>query len=215
MIKQWIIRTGVMGCLFIFVFVFPVFRIESLSEKKSQELSNEYNAVDLVEAFWRNELSERISNAGKFEDFYDAFSEDPSDAMERFGNKVGLNSKYHFMLRLRAVIIAADKNSVILRPVHSDEVFIEVHRGPLFGNAVRDGSGVFDVEYFADSRTFNQVSEELNKRVEQEVLPGFFKESKAGNEMVTVGCFSVSNNASDIKSLKWIPLSLKIQGWVQ
>lgn len=47
---------------------------------------------------------------------------------------------------------------------------MRLETGPVFGNVLRDGTGLLDVNDFPNSQDFNALSSEINRRVEEQVL---------------------------------------------
>jgi predicted lipoprotein len=82
--------------------------------------------------------------------------------------------------------------------------------GPLFGNAVRDATGLVEASDFPNSQHFNAVSQELNKIVESKVLPDVVKLVKIGRRLEFVGCAEVRSEKQDLRPLKMVPLAVKL-----
>jgi predicted lipoprotein len=83
--------------------------------------------------------------------------------------------------------------------------------GPLFGNAVRDGTGLLNVNDYPNSQDFNAVSEALNHLAETGVLPKLRAQAKVGSIVRFTGCVEVNDESSDLKPLRVIPISAEIQ----
>lgn len=209
--RRSIFKLFIVVALGILIFNFPFFRVKSLSGKMDQEKSTAFHAANLVFSVWNTRLREAVRVAPDFNAFMEAYAQDPDDALNSYGKNVGLSAKYHFMLMLNAEVIAREEYSLILRPIRSNETVIEVGNGPVFGDSVRDGSGLFSVANFSDTRRFNEVSEELNKLVEKEVLPSLFEQAKVGDVVKSAGCFTFNKKSGDIEKINWIPVHFEIQ----
>lgn len=195
----------------ILVFNLPLFHVKPLSVKIEQEQSTVFNAAQVVVSEWNTRMRKAIRTAPELDAFLQAYAEDPSAALDTYGKNVGLSANYHFMLMLNAEVIAREEHSLVLRPISSNNTLIEVRDGPVFGDSVRDGSGLFSVANFSDTRRFNEVSAELNNLVENEVLASLFERAKLGESIKSVGCFTLNKKRPDIKKINWIPVHFEIQ----
>ena len=95
-----------------------------------------------------------------------------------------------------------DVVSIALQEGEPAEVVIEI--GPVFGNAIRDGSGLLDVSEFANSQDFNALSAEINRRVEELVLPVLASERRGWQDR------AISSAASDVADSDGAPSSLNL-----
>ena len=83
--------------------------------------------------------------------------------------------------------------------------------GLVFGNALRDGTGLLNVNDYPNSQDFNAISEALNHIVETRVLPKLREQAKVGATISFAGCAEVDDESSDLKPLKVIPIQTEAQ----
>jgi predicted lipoprotein len=69
--------------------------------------------------------------------------------------------------------------------------------GPVFGNTVRDGCGLLDVNAFPGLEEFNALSAELNALVERNVLPALKAGANVGATVRFAGCAEAPESAPD------------------
>ena len=82
---------------------------------------------------------------------------------------------------------------------------ISLQAGFIFGNAMRDGTGLLDVSDFPNSQDFNAVSSELNRRVEERVLPELREKAVVGQTLRFVGCAEIVDEDLDLRPLPVVP----------
>jgi predicted lipoprotein len=92
----------------------------------------------------------------------------------------------------------------ISRNATNAEVVLQV--GVLFGNAIRDGTGLLNVNDFPNSQDFNAISEQLNRLVESRVQPKLREIAKAGAFVKFAGCAEVNDESSDLQPLNVVPV---------
>ena len=76
----------------------------------------------------------------------------------------------------------------------------------LFGNAIRDGTGLLNVNDYPNSQDFNAISEALNHFVETRVQPQLREIAKVGATIRFVGCAEVNDESTDLKPLRVVPV---------
>ena len=64
---------------------------------------------------------------------------------------------------------------------------------------------------FANSQDFNAVSSEINRRVEELVLPGLREQVSVGSEVDFVGGVTLADTDSSAEPLKLTPFSVDLQ----
>jgi predicted lipoprotein len=82
--------------------------------------------------------------------------------------------------------------------------------GLLFGNTVRDGTGLLNVNDFPNSQDFNAISEALNHLVETRVQPKLREQAKVGSVVAFAGCAEVNDGSTDLRPLRVVPVSVEV-----
>jgi predicted lipoprotein len=90
-----------------------------------------------------------------------------------------------------------------------DTADIVVPLGMVFGNAVRDGTGLLDSSSYPNAQEFNDISAALNSMVETNVLPQLQQMAKVGQRIQFAGCVEVADEEADLKPLKLVPTTVK------
>lgn len=207
--KVWIIRICLLLGIGALLYLFPLFRVESLSERVNRQQLASFNPAQIVANVWHTDLSAAAKQAPLLETFARAFREDPQQAIAAYGNTVGVSSKWNFMVRVRGHVREHDGSLLRLEPLASPHLRIEIRNGPVFGNSVRDGSALFDVASFTDTRKFNDLSAELNKQVEMSVLPALFAELSEGSLVEVVGCFTLDTRNPELDQIRLVPIQFE------
>jgi len=78
--------------------------------------------------------------------------------------------------------------------------------GLIFGDAVRDGTGLLNPSAYPNSQDFNDISAALDHLVETRVLPRLHQQAKIGAQISFAGCAEVDDEANDLMPLKVIPI---------
>jgi predicted lipoprotein len=106
----------------------------------------------------------------------------------------------------RGQIIAVDNTAVSIALQAGGPAEVRIEIGPVFGNAVRDGSGLLNVSDFANAQEFNALSAEINRRVEEQVLPLLQGQAVIGASIRFAGGVEVSDASGTPSVLALIPV---------
>lgn len=191
---------------------FPPFHIRSVKQVKADIADAKFNPADFVAQFWSAKLLPAANQATEARDVLAVIATNPEKVRERFGRTVGVSSSYFLFLRGTGRVVNADTDSIglSLKPEGSG-VDISVPLGLVFGNAVRDGTGLINSSSYPNAQEFNDISAALNHVVETQVLPEFQRIAKVGSKVQFVGCVEVSDEDSDLKPVKLSPISVKAE----
>jgi predicted lipoprotein len=106
------------------------------------------------------------------------------------------------------VVVEASEEAVGLALEPGGPVAVVIELGPVFGNTLRDGCGLLDVNEFPDSRDFNAISAALNRRVEERVLPGLRARAAPGTVVEFAGCVDITDPVRDTAPLRVVPFKV-------
>lgn len=179
--------------VFISLYFFPPFHIVSLEAARSESAATVFDAASFVETFWKDRLLESADSAVDAGELLTAFEVDPTDAVQRFGHRLGLSGTSSYFVSGRGRIIAAEDRTVTIALDDDGTAAVVIETGPVFGNAVRDGSGLLDVSDFPNSQDFNAISSEINRRVEERVFPELREKGAVGATVQFVGGVEIAD----------------------
>lgn len=140
---------------------------------------------------------------------WNAFHADTSKAKSQYGRQAGLGGAWYFCVRGQGTVESVEKSRLVLSIADSSRrVCLEL--GVVVDNTVREAVGIKASE-FANSQDFNEVSAELNRQVEQDVIAPNRELLKQGVVIDFVGCAKIGGK-SDLDPLCLVPIQLKVQG---
>jgi predicted lipoprotein len=215
-IAVWLCLMALAGGVF---WQFPLFTIERSAEKETGRdpaalNAAAFDAATFAESFWNEKLLPSLRANPDIPDaatLSEAFRENPQAAGQKFGRKVGISRMRLLVLRGSGVVTAVNEKgiAVALEPEASTPDLV-LHAGPVFGNVVRDASGLLDPGEFSNSQQLNDISAQLNRIVEQRVIPRMKELSVPGQTIQFVGCAEVPDDGRDMPPLKVIPLDISL-----
>ena len=203
--------------LCITLYIFPLVRIRPISMESIESNENSgiasstsapLNFESYVDLLWNTRIPEAAMNASDIADVLTMAAKDASRARRDFGREIGLGGPAFVFVRGSGRVESVDEDSCRLSFAgQSQAVVLEL--GILFGNAVRDATGLVDVKDFPNSQDFNRLSAELNARCENSVIGPVREQIQIGVVVNFVGCGEV-RDAQGFDPLKLIPVQLKV-----
>ena len=187
--------------------MFPPFHIRSLKAVRAVAEDQQFNAADFASRFWKERLLPAAEQASDAEAVLERITADPKSVREQFGRTVGVSSSYYLFLRGQGRVVSADENSIGLRLApDGDEAQIVIELGFVFGNAVRDATGLISASSYPNAQEYNDIAAALNGIVETNVLPQLQHVARVGSRIRFAGCAEVGDEEVDLQPLKLVPV---------
>jgi len=127
----------------------------------------------------------------------------------KYSHALDIGSTRFFLVKGNGKITNIDENDIYLA-TDSSKAAIKIATEYIFGNAVRDASGVISINDFAGTADLNNISAEANKYIRQQILPTFKASAKKGDEVSFLGAVELNSSHLTISDAEIIPVSLKI-----
>lgn len=204
--RRWWLWGGITGGAVLWWTFLPLFHIVPLERAKAQAAAESFDPGAFVERFWEEELLPSADDAVAIDVLRAAFSQDPKAAAEKYGHRLGLSGQSSYWVTGKGKVSDVAKSKVIVALADGGKVVLPT--GPIFGNAIRDGSGLLNVSDFADSQDFNGLSSEINRRVEESVLPQLREQATVGAELTFVGGVEIRDSETALDTVTVVPVQV-------
>jgi predicted lipoprotein len=187
--------------LAVFLYFFPLFRVVSLKTRTAAAATATaaapaaFDPVTAAAKFWKTDLPPAISRAVELEALAPAIRANAETAKTKYAPAAGLGTAYYFV-RGSGKVVARERNTLRLALHDASSAIVTLRIGPVFGNTVRDGSGLLDVNSFPGLQEFNALSASLNSLVEKNVLPLLREQAVVGATVHFVGCAEAPESAA-------------------
>ena len=186
---------GIMAA--VLCYFFPLFHIVSLNSLAPAAEAGTLAAFDPVAVaakLWKNDLPAAAQRAVELKSLAGPLRENTETAKARFAKSSGLGAAYYFV-RGSGKVVAHDRNFLRLALDGAPAEMVALRIGPVFGNTVRDGCGLLDVNAFPGLQEFNALSAELNALVEKTLLPALRETAGVGATVQFAGCAEAPESA--------------------
>lgn len=191
--------------------LFPLFHVVPLERATKEKASATFDPAQFAGKFWDETLLKSLDKATSAEVLLATIQTNPIVARQKFSHSVGVSDSYTYFLSGRGHVIAVSDDEISLAVgTNSTNANIVLQAGLVFGNAIRDGTGLLNVNDFPNSQDFNGISEALNHLVETQVQPKLREQAKVGATVRFVGCAEVNDESADLHPLKVVPISVAV-----
>ncbi len=132
---------------------------------------------------------------------------DADGAFEQYGNRLGIGNSAYFMVSCAGEIaeITADE----IRLVTDEAGPVSINTRYIFGNALRDASGLVKLTDFKTNAEFNRVSEALNALIRTKVIPPVVQQLRAGDRIEVTGAVKLSKKTPEHPEIVITPAQIK------
>ncbi|MBL9190657.1 MAG: DUF2291 family protein [Opitutaceae bacterium] len=188
--------------LVVLLYFFPLFRVVSLKTQAATAATAAaaapaaFDPITAAAKFWNTDLPAAIPRAVELKSLAPAIRANAESAKTQFSKSAGLGTAY-FFLRGSGKVVFRDRNYLHIAPDGAAAEIVALRIGPIFGNTVRDGSGLLDVNAFPGLQEFNDLSAALNALAEKNVLPLLREKAVVGATIHFSGCAEVPESAAD------------------
>ena len=195
-----------------FCWLFPLFHVVPLDRAAKERAAATFDPAHFAEKFWNERLLKSLDAAVKAEVLLPAIQKDVAAARKKYSRSLGISESYtYFVAGTGRVLAVADDEISLAVTDRAATPEISLQTGLIFGNAVRDGTGLVNVSDYPNSQDFNGISEALNHLVETRVLPKLREQAKVGAIIRFVGCAEVTDESTDLKPLKVVPIQAEVE----
>jgi predicted lipoprotein len=185
---------------------FPVFHIVPLAQAQQMVQDSKVDVPKVAEIFWNEKLLPATETAVDVKDLLAALAKDPIATRKQFGHALGIGGATIFLVHGSGKVAAIEDDDVAVT-LDGTNVRVSLATGLLFGNTVRDATGLIDVNAYPNSQDFNDLSTELNAIVEKKVSPALRQKAALGKNIRFSGCCELDEDAKP-DTLLIIPLKI-------
>jgi predicted lipoprotein len=192
--------------------LFPPFHVVPLERARQQKAAATFDPAQFAEKFWTDQLLPATDRAARVDVLLPAIGRDAAAARKQFSRSLGMSESYTYFLSGQGRVLTVSPGEIALAVTDgalTPEVSLQT--GLVFGNAVRDGTGLLNVNDYPNSQDFNGISEALNRLIETRVLPGLREQARVGATIRFTGCAEVNDESTDLKPLRVVPVRVEVE----
>lgn len=205
-----IVKYGIALVLLVLVLFNSVY-FRKLNEVRAAG-NTSFNADKYARNFFNKELTPYLDNAVPIDSLLVMIENNKQETFAKYSNALGIGNIRYFLIKGQGTIAAINENDMIVSIDGKNKNSVQLETEFIFGNAIRDASGLIDINEFTNTMDFNNVSAELNEIVRSEVLPPFIKKAAMGDTISFHGAIELNQEHLNLNDIEVIPIRLNVEG---
>lgn len=181
-----------------------------LDEVKGAASSQKFDATGYARSFYE-QLNSQLDSAVEMGKLITLLKTDPAKAFNEHSNALSIGNVRYFLVHGKATVTSISDDAIgISLPDSTMMSNISIATEFIYGNAIRDASGLVELKDFTNTGDLNSMSEEVNKIIRRDVIPPFKKEVKNGDVILFSGAIEMNRAHVNTESIEIIPIRLSI-----
>lgn len=177
---------------------------EKLSERNSQK-NSKFNFKTYADSLYYNGIL-KSNNSIEANQLLALIKSNPDSVFKAYGNRLGIGESAYFMIKAQGKLLEKNENS--LKIATKNGVTVNIDTKFIFGNAIRDASGLVKLTDFKTNADFNKVSEELNTVIREKAIPENLKNINKGDVISVTGAIKLKKGKSDLQVVQILPIKI-------
>ena len=180
--------------------------IKKLDEVK-QLHQQKFDATSFARTFLAKSLPPTFSKAVAIPTLTEALQKDSQKAFKDFSHALAIGNIRYFLVKSTGKITNISEDEI---SIQSGNQVLKIATEFIYGNAIRDAAGIFDMKPFTNTTDLNNISSEINKIVRTEIVPTFKKQIKVGDTIECIGTLELNQeHLPSLNTLEILPVSLQ------
>ncbi|HUZ17143.1 MAG TPA: DUF2291 domain-containing protein [Spirochaetia bacterium] len=210
--KQTLVRTavwvGIVALLVIFWFTGALATVKPIGQAQSLAAvmggGHAFDKVRYVDSIWQSRVLPTVRDTSvDLGTLVSALEKDPKKATKEYGHDVG--GAYNFLVHFSGIVTKVDtsspRGSIIVNTRYpGGDLAVNIQVGPvILGTSLRDALKFISFGQFLNQMQYGSVADELNNRVEQNVVSKLDLKTLTGKRLDIRGAFTYDGtNAKDV-----------------
>jgi len=183
---------------------------KKLSEVK-QHQSGKFDTAKYADGIWNDQLIPKLGSVIELPRFISECTANKEQALSSYTHALAIGNYRYALVRVKGLVTAVTADEVEVKPASgSDTLLVHVTTEYVYGNAIRDASGLISIKDFPNTTDLNAVSEAINGIVRKKVLPAFKSQVKAGDKIDMTGAMEINKEHIQWNDLELIPVQIQI-----
>jgi predicted lipoprotein len=196
---------SVLAILVISVLSLDIGRLDSARVRPASEV---FDIETYVTNLWENHLPERIEKALEISTLLRMLEDDPDKAFEDHSVSLGISNTHYFFTRGGGLIEIKGEEYVTI--VTDNNIPVQIETVYIFGNAIREGSGLVNIDDFLNMMDFNMVSVYLNRKARAKIVDPFRNKAEPGMRLEFTGAVEINRLEMPTGPLRVIPVQIEL-----
>jgi predicted lipoprotein len=183
---------------------------KNLDEVKASGAAK-FDAAAYAQTYLNSKLPPLMDKAIEVNHLVSLLKADKDKTFDTYSHAMDIGNIRFVIVQGEGAVSDIDENDVtIIAKADNATQAVKIATEFVYGNAVRDASGLVSTNDFTKTTDLNNISAEINKIIRTQVLPPFKAQVKKGDVVRFVGVLELNRAHLNIGDMEAIPVSLKI-----
>lgn len=178
--------------------------LEKLSTRNSK-ITTQFDFKAYAESLYYKEILVK-DNSIEISQLISNLRNNPDSTFKKYGNRLGIGETAYFMINAKGKL--AEKTNEELKLVTYNGYSVTIDTKYIFGNAIRDASGMVKLTDFKTNADFNKVSEVLNAIIREKAIPQNLEGIQKGDFINLRGALKLSKGKNEFENLMVLPIHI-------
>jgi predicted lipoprotein len=184
--------------------------IKKLNEVKAVA-NQQFDAGAYARDFLTKSLPMSYSNAIEVNDLVTSLQANKTKTFDESSHAVSIGNIRNFLVKGSGQVIKINEDEVMVIVKNGSRVAtIRLATEFIYGNAIRDAAGLFDIKQFSNNNDINNIASEINKTVRSSVVAALKKNIKVGDTVRFIGALEMNQEHIKLNDLEILPIKYDI-----
>lgn len=169
-----------------------------------------FNANDFANRFFTEKLTPALEQAVDITRLLELLETNADLAFDQHANALAIGNIGYFLIKGEGAVTQIDDDLVHIAIGDSTQTIL-LETEYVYGNAVRDASGLIKLTDFSTTAELNAAAEAINAKIRAQVIPPFLRQLKKGDLITFYGALELNKKNYNTQSMAIIPIQLKIK----
>lgn len=137
----------------------------------------------------------------------EALSTQPDSAFANYGNRLGIGESAYFMVNVAGKVQSVNDGEILIQTEAGESITVQTKF--IFGNAIRDASGLVALTDYKTNADFNKLSEALNTIIREDELPKAVQKISEGDVIKVEGALKLTKGQPLNTQLEILPVLIE------
>jgi hypothetical protein len=196
---------------FLWIAVALIVAYNSVYFKKLSDLNagavKSFDAAAYANNYFYKQLPLVVAKAPDIDKLIAMIKTDTAATFKTYGHALAIGTTRYFLIQGKGTIVNIDDNGVWVSTTSGNSVLLATEY--VYGNALRDASGLVDINQFSSTMDLNNIAAEVDKIVRVKILPAVKPGLEKGNIIQFTGAVGLNQAHLQLGDLEITPISLK------
>jgi hypothetical protein len=205
--RRWPALPWIAGCVLLLV-LFPPFHVRPLGVVPAAAPGT-IDVPRFAQRFWVEKLEKSAITPIDMREVLGLLTDPQAADRTPLGHRTGIGGKPYFFIAGQGRVVAIDSAGVWMSGDGSDHRQLLLATGPIFGDALRDATGLLQLDDFTSS-DFNALSAALNRRAESVVQTLLHSSVRPGSRIDFVATAAIDDASTAEPFLRLVPVRVGV-----